>query len=83
MLSSQEKIESETAKSSQQIKEQLESLKEKLAKGLEEAQKTDIGKKAGEVTEELSKQAKSAAEAFAKQSEQISQSEAFKTVSQV
>jgi hypothetical protein len=35
------------------------------------------------MTEEFTKQAKSAAEAIAKQSEQISKSEAFKTVSQV
>ena len=79
----QEKIESETTKSSQQIKEQLEAFKDKLSKGLEEAQRTEFGKKAGEMTEEFSKQAKSAAEALAKSGEQISKSEAFKSVSQV
>ncbi|CAG2162014.1 unnamed protein product [Oppiella nova] len=75
-------IESETAKGSQQIKEHLEAFKDKISKGLEEAQKTEIGKKGLEMTDELSKQAKSAAEALAKGTEQISQSDAFKTVSQ-
>ncbi|UXI16128.1 hypothetical protein NH340_JMT02071 [Sarcoptes scabiei] len=67
-------IESETSKSSQQIKEQIDSIKQKLSKGLEEAQKTEIGRKS---IEELSKQAKKAAE----QIEQISKSEAFQAVS--
>jgi hypothetical protein len=61
----------------------LDAIKSKISKGIEEAQKTQIGKKGLEMTEEFSKQAKSAAEAIAKQSEQLSQSDAFKTVSQV
>jgi len=61
----------------------LDSIKSKISKGIEEAQKTQIGKKGLEMTEEFSKQAKSAAEAIAKQSEQFSKSDAFKTVSQV
>ncbi|CAG2102604.1 unnamed protein product [Medioppia subpectinata] len=75
-------IESETAKSGQQFKEHLESIKDKISKGIEDAQKTEIGKKGIEMTDELQKQAKSAAEAFTKQTEQLSQSDAFKTVSQ-
>ena len=82
-MHSKQSIESETAKGSQQIKEHLEAFKDKISKGLEEAQKTEIGKKGLEMTDELSKQAKSAAEALAKGTEQISQSDAFKTVSQV
>jgi hypothetical protein len=50
----------------------LDSIKSKISKGIEEAQKTQIGKKGLEMTEEFSKQAKSAAEAIAKQSEQFS-----------
>ncbi|XP_054160516.1 mitochondrial import inner membrane translocase subunit TIM44-like [Oppia nitens] len=75
-------IESETSKGSQQIIDQLEAIKGKISKGLEEAQKTEIGKKAGEVADELSKQARSAAQVLGKGSEQLSQSDAFKTVSQ-
>jgi import inner membrane translocase subunit TIM44 len=77
----QQEIEAETAKGSQQIIEQLDTFKSKISKGLEEAQKTELGKKGIEMTEEFAKQAKQAAESIAKQSEQLSQSEAFKTVS--
>lgn len=58
-------------------------IKEKISKGIEEAQKTEIGKKGKEITEEFAKQAKQAAEAIAKEAEQLSQSEAFKSVSKV
>ncbi|RWS25390.1 mitochondrial import inner membrane translocase: subunit TIM44-like protein [Leptotrombidium deliense] len=74
-------IESETSKGSQQIKEQLDMIKEKLNKTIEEAQKSELGKKGFEITEELAKQAKSAAEAIAKQSESLGQHTAFKAVS--
>ncbi|RWS03854.1 mitochondrial import inner membrane translocase: subunit TIM44-like protein, partial [Dinothrombium tinctorium] len=77
-----EAIESETVKGSQQLKDQFETIKEKLSKTLEEAQKSELGKKAGEMTEGLSKSAKSAAEAIAKHSEQLGQKSAFKAVSE-
>ncbi|KAH7643615.1 mitochondrial import inner membrane translocase subunit TIM44 isoform X3 [Dermatophagoides farinae] len=70
-------IEAETSKGSKQIIEQIDTIKQKLSKGLEDASKTDIGKKGKEAAEELSKQAKKAAE----QIEQISKSDAFQTVS--
>ncbi|XP_077561844.1 mitochondrial import inner membrane translocase subunit TIM44 [Haemaphysalis longicornis] len=76
-----ENIEAETAKGSQQILEQLESLKEKIKEGLEEAQKSEIGKKSREITEEIAKSAKSAAETIAKQSDQLGKSGAFQAVS--
>ena len=75
----QQNIEAETSKGSQQIIEQIDSIKQKLSKGLEEAQKTELGRKGKEAAEELSKQARKAAE----QIEQISKSETFQTVSKV
>uniref|UniRef100_A0A0K8RKU1 Mitochondrial import inner membrane translocase subunit TIM44 n=1 Tax=Ixodes ricinus TaxID=34613 RepID=A0A0K8RKU1_IXORI len=76
-----ENIEAETAKGSQQIKEQLESLKEKIREGIEEAQKSEIGKMSREFTEELAKSAKTAAETLAKQGDQLGKSGAFQAVS--
>lgn len=76
-----ENIEAETAKGSQQIMEHLESLKEKIKEGIEEAQKSEIGKKSREFTEEIAKSAKSAAETLAKQSDQLGKSGAFQAVS--
>ncbi|CAN7941570.1 unnamed protein product [Ixodes hexagonus] len=76
-----ENIEAETAKGSQQIKEQLESLKEKIREGIEEAQKSEIGKMSREFTEELAKSAKTAAESLAKQGDQLGKSGAFQAVS--
>lgn len=72
-----ENIEAETSKGGQQIIEQIDSFKQKLGKGFEEVQKTEIGRKGKEAAEEISKQAKKAAE----QIEQLSKSEAFQTVS--
>lgn len=76
-----ENIEAETAKGSQQIKEQLESIKEKIREGIEEAQKSDLGKLSREFTEEFAKSAKTAAETIAKQSDQLGKSGAFQAVS--
>ncbi|XP_076308499.1 mitochondrial import inner membrane translocase subunit TIM44-like [Tachypleus tridentatus] len=55
-----ESIEAETVKSSQVLKEQLESWKDKLKEGIEEAQKSELGKKGLEITEEITKSARSA-----------------------
>lgn len=75
-------IELETSRGSQQIKEQIDSLKDILKEGIEEAQKSEIGKKGKELSEELAKSAKSAAEALAKQSEQIGKSTPVRAVAE-
>ncbi|XP_054714223.1 mitochondrial import inner membrane translocase subunit TIM44-like [Uloborus diversus] len=75
-------IEKETSRSSEQIKEQLESIRGKIKEGLEEAQKSEIGKKSRELTEELTKSAKIAAEAIAKQSEQLGKSTPLRAVAE-
>ncbi|XP_076305093.1 mitochondrial import inner membrane translocase subunit TIM44-like [Tachypleus tridentatus] len=77
-----ESIEAETVKSSQVLKEQLESWKDKLKEGIEEAQKSELGKKGLEITEEITKSARSAAESLSKHREQLSKSEKLKTVSE-
>ncbi|XP_013786100.2 mitochondrial import inner membrane translocase subunit TIM44-like [Limulus polyphemus] len=77
-----ESIESETAKSSQVLKEQLESWKDKLKEGIEEAQKSELGKKGLEITEEITKSARIAAESLSKHREELSKGEKFKTVSE-
>lgn len=51
--------------------------------GLEEAQKSELGKKSREFTEEIAKSAKVAAEAIAKQSEQLGKSTSLRAVAEV
>ncbi|XP_042911761.1 mitochondrial import inner membrane translocase subunit TIM44 isoform X2 [Parasteatoda tepidariorum] len=75
-------IEKETSKSTEQIKEQLESLKGKLKEGLNEAQKSEIGRKSREITEEFAKSAKMAAEAIAKQGEELGKSTPMRAVAE-
>ncbi|XP_022113187.1 mitochondrial import inner membrane translocase subunit TIM44 [Pieris rapae] len=75
-------VESEASKSSEVFKETLEGIKGKVEHVLEEASKTDIAKKAGRITEDLSKSAKGAAESLADRSQKLGQSTAFKTISQ-
>ncbi|XP_047521264.1 mitochondrial import inner membrane translocase subunit TIM44 [Pieris napi] len=75
-------VESEASKSSEVFKETLEGIKGKVEHVLEEASKTDIAKKAGRITEDLSKSAKGAAESIADRSQKLGQSTAFKTISQ-
>ncbi|GBM64398.1 Mitochondrial import inner membrane translocase subunit TIM44 [Araneus ventricosus] len=75
-------IEKETFRSSEQIKEQLESIKGKIKEGLEEAQKSEIGKRSREITEELTKSAKIAAEAIAKQGEELGKKAPIRAVAE-
>lgn len=77
-----EAIESETTKGSQQILQQFEIIKGKIKESLEEAQKSEIGRRSKEITEELAKSAKTAAESLAKQGEQIGKSSTIKAVSE-
>ncbi|KAJ0175930.1 hypothetical protein K1T71_008104 [Dendrolimus kikuchii] len=75
-------VESEASKSSEVLKETIEGIKGKMDKVLEEASKTDIAKKAGKFTEDLSKTAKDAAESFVDTSSKLGQTSAFRTISQ-
>ncbi|XP_046749159.1 mitochondrial import inner membrane translocase subunit TIM44 isoform X2 [Diprion similis] len=75
-------VESEANKSSEVIKEKLDHLKEKVQGVLEEASKSEIGKKAGQLGEEITKSAKDAAETISEKSQAIGKTGAFQTISQ-
>lgn len=75
-------VEAEASKGSEVLKESLETLKEKVQEALDEAAKTDIAKKAGQIREELEKSARGAAETISEQSQKLGKSGAFQTISQ-
>ncbi|XP_004926824.1 mitochondrial import inner membrane translocase subunit TIM44 [Bombyx mandarina] len=75
-------VESEASKSSEVLKETIEGIKGKMEHVLEEASKSDIAKKAGKITEDISKTARSAAEGIADKGQRIGQTSAFRTISQ-
>ncbi|XP_076167119.1 mitochondrial import inner membrane translocase subunit TIM44 isoform X2 [Ptiloglossa arizonensis] len=75
-------VESEATKSSEVLKEKLDSLKEKVHEVIEEASKSELGKKAGQISEEISKSAKGAAETITEKSQALGKTSAFQTISQ-
>lgn len=74
-------VESEATKSSEVLKEKLGDIKDKMKDVLDEASKTDIGRKASQITEELSKSAKGVGETIAEKSQQLGSSGAFQSIS--
>lgn len=75
-------VESEASKGSEAIKEKLDSIKEKVQEVIEEASKSELGKKAGQLGEEISKSAKGAAETISEKSQALGKTGAFQTISQ-
>ncbi|KAF7385693.1 hypothetical protein HZH66_011535 [Vespula vulgaris] len=75
-------VESEASKGSEAIKEKLDSLKEKVQEVIEEASKSELGKKAGQLGEEITKSAKGAAETISEKSQALGKTGAFQTISQ-
>ncbi|KAJ8668827.1 hypothetical protein QAD02_000086 [Eretmocerus hayati] len=75
-------VESEASKSSEILKERIEGLRGKVHEVLEEASKTELGKKAGQLGEELSKSARGAAETITEKGQALGKTDAFKTISQ-
>lgn len=75
-------IESEASKGSEVLKETLEGIKGRVDKVLEEASKTDIAKKAGKFTEDISKTAKHAAESIQDTTSKVGQTSAYRIISQ-
>lgn len=67
------KVEAETTKG-------FDVVKEKLSKTIEDAQQTDVYKKAGEVSEGLAKRAHAAAEVIGDAASKVGEVEAFKTL---
>ncbi|XP_017879924.1 mitochondrial import inner membrane translocase subunit TIM44 isoform X2 [Ceratina calcarata] len=75
-------VESEASKGSEALKEKLGSLKGKVQEVLEEASKTELGKKAGQLGEGITKSAKEAAETITEKSQALGKTSAFQTISQ-
>ena len=76
-------IESETSKGTDVLRKSFSELKGKLSETLEEVQKTELGKRAGEISGKIAQQAKGAAETVAKQGEQLGGVEAVRKLSKV
>ncbi|XP_072166668.1 mitochondrial import inner membrane translocase subunit TIM44-like [Diadema setosum] len=74
-----ETLEKETARGSAAFRHSLEDFKEKVSKGMEEAQKQEWVKKG---LDDISKSAKGAAERVSKSGEEISRTAAFKTITE-
>lgn len=75
-------VESEASKSSEVLKGQLESLKGRVQDVLDEAGKTDLAKKAGQLSEELSKSARDVTDKISDSGKIIGQSGAFQSISE-
>ncbi|XP_068628833.1 mitochondrial import inner membrane translocase subunit TIM44 [Battus philenor] len=75
-------VESEASKGSEVLKDTIEGIKGKVEHVLEEASKTEFAKRAGKITEDISKSAKDAAESIADRGQKLGQTSAFKTISQ-
>lgn len=74
-------VESEASKSSEVLKERLGDIKDKVKDALDEASKSEIGRKASQITEELSKSAKGVSDSIAEKSQQLGSSGAFQSIS--
>ncbi|EZA62352.1 hypothetical protein DMN91_011035 [Ooceraea biroi] len=74
-------VESEATKGSEVIKEKLDTFKEKMQEVIEEASKTELGKRAGQLGEEITKSAKGAAETISEKGHALGKTGAFQTIS--
>ncbi|KAE8752274.1 hypothetical protein FOCC_FOCC001067 [Frankliniella occidentalis] len=77
-----ESVESEASKSSEVLKGKLGAFKGKVQEAMGEVGKTEFAKKAGQITEDIGKSAKEAAEKISEQGQTLGKSGAFKTVSE-
>ncbi|XP_022207675.2 mitochondrial import inner membrane translocase subunit TIM44 [Nilaparvata lugens] len=75
-------VESEASRSSEVIKEKFGTIREKVTNVIEEAGKTEIAKKAGQLKEGLGKTARDAADTISERGQQIGKTGAFQTISQ-
>ncbi|XP_055310387.1 mitochondrial import inner membrane translocase subunit TIM44 [Sitodiplosis mosellana] len=75
-------VESEASKGSEVFKDQIESLKGKMSSAIDEAAKSDLGKKAGQWGEELSKSAKGVGDTISETGKKIGQTNAFQSISE-
>lgn len=75
-------VESEASKGGDILKEKLGTIKEKVHDVLEEAGKTELAKKASQITEEISKSAKGVTDTISEKGQQLGKSGAFQTISE-
>lgn len=75
-------VESEASKGGEVFKEQLDALKDKMSTALDEAAKSELGKKAGQFGEELSKSAKGVGETISETGKKLGQTNAFQSISE-
>lgn len=75
-------VESEASKSSELLKERLDSIKERVSDVLDEAAKTDLAKKAGQFGEDLSRSAKGVTDTISEKGKQLGQTGTFQSISQ-
>lgn len=74
-------VESEASKSSHVLKEKVDVFKGKFQEVLQDAQNTEMVKKASQITEGFSKTAKEATESIVETGQKISKTAPFKTIS--
>lgn len=75
-------VESEASKSGEMLKERFGSIKERVSDVLDEAAKTELAKKAGQIGEELSRSAKGVSDTISEKSKQLGQTGTFQSISQ-
>ncbi|XP_022096243.1 mitochondrial import inner membrane translocase subunit TIM44-like [Acanthaster planci] len=76
-----ETIEMETSRGTDALKRTVSDIKDKVQKGVEDVQKQEWAKKAGSITEDISKTAKGAAEKVSRQGEELTKTAAYRTIS--
>lgn len=74
-------VESEASKSSEVLKEKLDTLKEKVQSVIDEAGKTELGKKAGQISDDLTKTAMDAASTINETTQAFGKTNAYKKIS--
>uniref|UniRef100_A0A2M3Z9Y3 Mitochondrial import inner membrane translocase subunit TIM44 n=1 Tax=Anopheles braziliensis TaxID=58242 RepID=A0A2M3Z9Y3_9DIPT len=75
-------VESEASKGGEALKDNLDKIKGRVTEALDEAARTDIGRKAGQLGEELSRTARGVGETLAEKGQVLGQSGAFRGISE-
>lgn len=75
-------VESEASKGGEVFKEQYDAIKDRVSNVLDDAAKSDIGKKAGQFGEEISRSAKGVSDSISETGRKIGQTNAFQSISE-
>jgi import inner membrane translocase subunit TIM44 len=76
------KVESEAKQGSEVLKEKIDSVKGKFQDVVDDVGKTDLAKKASQITEDITKKAKAAGDTISQKTEELGKSSAFQSISQ-